>query len=116
MERITVRAENKDGVLLGTQLINRATTMDELREEFEDKDILALVYRSHIIDVQRDLRAKALAGSPSAAAKLAELKAKKAEDDAKVAALITTANTMKSNGDEALYNALVASGVIVESA
>ena len=116
MEKITVRAENKEGVLLGTQLINKATTLEELREEFEDKDILALVYRSHIIDVQRDLRAKALAGSPSAAAKLAELKAKKAEDDAKVAGLIAKANEMRAAGDENLYNALVTTGVIVESA
>jgi hypothetical protein len=116
MEQITVRAENKEGVLLGTQLINRATTMDELREEFEDKDILALVYRSHIIDVQRELRSKALAGSPSAAAKLAELKAKKAEDDAKVAGLIAKAEAMKASGDDNLYNALVATGVITVSA
>lgn len=99
MTEKTITAENKDGVKLGERKIEVAQTMAELHEQFEDKDILALVYRAYVIDVQRELRAEATKGAPS--------------DKSKVLKMIEAATVALKAGDSKLYDALVAAGIIV---
>lgn len=98
MNKQTIIAKSKDGVELGRRDIEVATTMDELKDQFEGKDIIALVYRSHIIDIQRELRAKAMEGSPTANAQVNLMKTKALAD--------------KAAGDSKLYDALIATGIL----
>ena len=63
MTKETIEAFDKDGAKLGEQVEDKPGTIEELREQFEDSDIVKLAWRSHVIDVQRELRAKVRAPS-----------------------------------------------------
>jgi len=96
-----VTAENKEGVKLGERTINVATSLTELQGMFSEKDILAKFYRSEIIDVQRELRAEAMKGVPTA--------------NEKVEKMIAAASAALKAGDSTLYDALVTEGIIESS-
>ena len=56
MKTVTIEAYDKAGVLLGKRDEDQPETMAELTSQFEDADIVKLAWRSHVIDVQRELR------------------------------------------------------------
>ena len=62
MKEVTIRAEDKDGQLLGTRTVDMPENMEDLHASFEDKDIVELALRSFVIDVQRELRTAARGG------------------------------------------------------
>src|SRR5258706_7808077 len=98
MIKVNVIAENKDGVKLGERVIDKAQTMAELVEQFEEKDIISMVYRSFVIDIQRELRADAMKGAPT--------------DKSKVLKMIEAATKALKAGDSTLYDALVDAGIV----
>jgi hypothetical protein len=62
MKSVTITAENKDGVKLGSRDVDMPETIEELQDQFEDKDIVKLALRSWVIDVQREIRTEATGG------------------------------------------------------
>ena len=56
MEKVTIIANDKNGVELGRRVVDKPGSFDELRDEFEDADILKLTWKAFVIDVQRELR------------------------------------------------------------
>ena len=56
MKTATIEAYDKAGVLLGKREEPWPETFQELVDQFEQADIVKLAWRSHVIDVQRELR------------------------------------------------------------
>lgn len=81
MEKVTIEAFDKNGVKLGERDEEKPTTMAELLDQFEEKDIVTLVWRSHAIDVQRELRAAARGPVTKTPAELAFAKLPQSEKD-----------------------------------
>jgi hypothetical protein len=59
MKTMMIEARDADKELLGTQEIKVPENMDDLHELFKDDEIIDLVMRSYVIDVQRKLRTEA---------------------------------------------------------
>jgi hypothetical protein len=90
MKQVTIEAFDKDGNKLGEQVEDQPETMAELLDQFEEKDIVSMVWRSHAIDVQRELRSKARGPKTETA----ELKAfKKLTPEQQAALLAQLANS-----------------------
>ena len=59
MKKVTIKAFTGSGdskVLMGEREENQPETMAELLEEFPEEKIIELVWRSHAIEVQAELR------------------------------------------------------------
>jgi hypothetical protein len=65
MKTTLIEAFDKDGNKLGEREVDQPETMEELQDQFEEKDIIKLAWRSFVIDVQRELRAEAVNGRTS---------------------------------------------------
>lgn len=55
MKTVTITKKTKSGEVLGTMEVEKPETFAELVEQFEEKDIVTLAWRSFVIDMQRDL-------------------------------------------------------------
>lgn len=56
MKKVTIIANDKNGVELGRREEELAETLDELTGLAEDSDIVKLYNKAYVIDVQRELR------------------------------------------------------------
>lgn len=101
MIKVTIKAEDKDGKLLGTSEEEKPETMAELLALAEEKDIVSGYWKSYVIDVQRELRNKARGPV-------------KDQSKAKITLMIEEARKQKAAGDSGLYDQLVSLDIIKE--
>ena len=107
MKKETITAHHMvDGkkALAGSCVEDKPETIEELQDQFEDKEILKLVWASHVIKRQREMVAEATKGQKSKAQIATENEAK----------LKARAREMKAAGDSSLYDTLIALEVIKE--
>lgn len=97
MKKLTVTAFNgtgKDKVLAGSKEIDAPESIEEAVDAFGSDVVLEKFMRSHVIDVQRDIRS----GSNTS-------------DKAKLNQLLAKARDAKKNGDTALADMLAEHGI-----
>jgi hypothetical protein len=102
MTKVTIEAyvkePGKDAVKAGEREVNKPADIDEAVEMFSANEVLAGFWRSHVIDVQREIRS----GTSS----------KGKVTTSKVNQLIQLARTEKLAGDPTRLNQLIELGVI----